>query len=59
VERLPAGYPRTVVACAVGAIALPLLGLIGLRVMAGRLRRDDERSGRDSSAAIPARAAAR
>jgi RsiW-degrading membrane proteinase PrsW (M82 family) len=59
VERLPADYSRTVVACAVGAIALPLLGLVGLRVMAGRLRGDDERSGRASTEASAVRAAAR
>jgi RsiW-degrading membrane proteinase PrsW (M82 family) len=46
VERLPADYPRAVVACAVCAIALPLCGVIVLRVMAGKLRADDERSGR-------------
>jgi RsiW-degrading membrane proteinase PrsW (M82 family) len=46
VERLPASYPRSVVACAIAAIALPLGGLIVLRVMAGRLRADDEVSGR-------------
>jgi RsiW-degrading membrane proteinase PrsW (M82 family) len=46
VERLPASYPRSMVACAVGAMALPLGGIVALRIMAGRLRADDERSGR-------------
>jgi RsiW-degrading membrane proteinase PrsW (M82 family) len=59
VERLPAGYASSVVACAVFAIALPLCGLIALRVMAGRLRRDDERTGRTAGAITPDRAGAR
>jgi RsiW-degrading membrane proteinase PrsW (M82 family) len=46
VERLPASYPRTIVVCAVCAIALPLCGVMWLRIMAGRLRADDERAGR-------------
>lgn len=46
VERLPASYAHTVLIFAVCAIALPLCGVIALRIMAGRLRRDDERGGR-------------
>jgi RsiW-degrading membrane proteinase PrsW (M82 family) len=49
VERLPAGDVHAITACAVLAIALPLSGLIALRWMAGRLRDDDERSGRPSN----------
>jgi RsiW-degrading membrane proteinase PrsW (M82 family) len=52
VERLPAAYPRLVVACAVAAIALPLGGVLMLRVMAGRLRADDERTGRGSDGGV-------
>ena len=46
VERLPASYSETVIACAASAIALPLLGIALLRVLAGRLRAADELSGR-------------
>jgi RsiW-degrading membrane proteinase PrsW (M82 family) len=46
VERLPAAYPRAMVACAVCAMALPLGGVLALRIMAGQLRVDDERTGR-------------
>jgi RsiW-degrading membrane proteinase PrsW (M82 family) len=46
VERLPHTYARTVIACAIAAIALPLLGIVLLRVLAGKLRADDELSGR-------------
>jgi RsiW-degrading membrane proteinase PrsW (M82 family) len=46
VERLPVEYPTLTIACAVTAIALPLGGIGLLRVLAGRLRKDDERDGR-------------
>jgi RsiW-degrading membrane proteinase PrsW (M82 family) len=46
VERLPEGMPGTVIACALSAMAVPLLGIVVLRAMAGRLRSDDERDGR-------------
>jgi RsiW-degrading membrane proteinase PrsW (M82 family) len=55
VERLPASYPNAVVVCAVGAIALPLCGLILLRLMAGKLRSDDEKSGRAADASLTRR----
>ncbi|MGD8861537.1 MAG: PrsW family glutamic-type intramembrane protease [Myxococcales bacterium] len=41
VERLPAEYGTLHVACAAGAMSIPALGLIALRVQAGRLRRLD------------------
>jgi RsiW-degrading membrane proteinase PrsW (M82 family) len=57
VERLPDGHGALAVSCAVGAMALPLVGLAALRVLAGKLRKDDtadvltrgenERRGRD------------
>ncbi|HEX7476792.1 MAG TPA: PrsW family glutamic-type intramembrane protease [Polyangiales bacterium] len=46
VERLPATQPRLIVAAAVGAMLVPLLGVVVLRLLAGRLRRDDKRAGR-------------
>ena len=46
IERLPESYTGLVVAFAVVAIALPLCGVVLLRVMAGKLRADDERMGR-------------
>lgn len=46
VERLPEDMPGTVIACALSAMAVPLLGIVVLRAMAGRLRSDDERDGR-------------
>jgi hypothetical protein len=45
VERLPAEHAQLIVACAVGAISVPLIGVVVLRVLAGRLRRDDARDG--------------
>jgi hypothetical protein len=41
VERLPEGYDTLHVVCAAGAMAIPAVGLIVLRVQAGRLRRLD------------------
>ena len=41
VERLPDGHTPWMVACGLGALALPLVGLVVLRVLAGRLRDDD------------------
>jgi RsiW-degrading membrane proteinase PrsW (M82 family) len=41
VERLPEQHNTLAVACAIGAMALPLVGLAVLRVLAGRLRSDD------------------
>jgi RsiW-degrading membrane proteinase PrsW (M82 family) len=55
VERLPADYSQVVVTCAISAIALPLGGIVALRVMAGRLRGDDEKSGRGATAQAGAR----
>ena len=46
VERLPEHRTDAVVACALLAMSVPLIGIISLRLMAGRLRRDDERDGR-------------
>ena len=46
VERLPDGNEHWVAVCAIGAIAVPLGGLIVLRYLAGRLRSDDIRDGR-------------
>jgi RsiW-degrading membrane proteinase PrsW (M82 family) len=41
VERLPDGRDTLAVLCAVGAMSLPIVGLVLLRVLAGRLRADD------------------
>jgi RsiW-degrading membrane proteinase PrsW (M82 family) len=41
VERLPEQHGALAVACAIGALALPIVGLAVLRVLAGRLRSDD------------------
>jgi RsiW-degrading membrane proteinase PrsW (M82 family) len=41
VERLPDSHGPLAVACAIGAMALPIVGLVALRVLAGRLRNDD------------------
>lgn len=46
VERLPTERQGLIVACAVVAITVPLVGVVVLRWLAGRLRRDDERDGR-------------
>jgi RsiW-degrading membrane proteinase PrsW (M82 family) len=46
VERLPPEYSQTIAVCAVIAVALPLAGVVMLRVLAERLRRDDARDGR-------------
>lgn len=46
VERLPPEYTAAVAVCAVAAIALPLGGIVALRIMAGRLRAADEADGR-------------
>jgi RsiW-degrading membrane proteinase PrsW (M82 family) len=58
VERFPEGYEQWVVVCAIGAIALPLCGLIVLRVLAGKLRDDDARDGRAPYVVSPDRVAA-
>jgi RsiW-degrading membrane proteinase PrsW (M82 family) len=62
VERLPPQYAQLITFCAIGAVSLPLSGLIILRVLAGRLRADDERDGREQPARrslTPVRAVAR
>jgi hypothetical protein len=41
VERLPDGHDTFAVLCAAGAMGLPLIGLVLLRILAGRLRADD------------------
>jgi RsiW-degrading membrane proteinase PrsW (M82 family) len=41
VERLPDGRDVLAVLCAGGAMALPIVGLVALRIFAGRLREDD------------------
>ncbi len=46
VERLPMTRSGLIVACAVGAMLVPLLGVVVLRLLAGILRRDDARDGR-------------
>jgi RsiW-degrading membrane proteinase PrsW (M82 family) len=46
VERLPAADGGAVALCAISAIALPLIGIVVLRWMAGKLRADDHRDGR-------------
>lgn len=46
VERLPQRYTDAVIACALLAMAVPLVGILVLRLLAERLRRDDERDGR-------------
>jgi RsiW-degrading membrane proteinase PrsW (M82 family) len=51
VERLPETFAGVVAVCAVAAIALPLGGIVALRIMAGRLRAADERDGRRPGAA--------
>jgi RsiW-degrading membrane proteinase PrsW (M82 family) len=53
VERLPSSYGHTMVACAIAAIALPLFGIVLLRVLAGQLRADDERDGRAVRVRMP------
>jgi RsiW-degrading membrane proteinase PrsW (M82 family) len=58
VERFPEGYELWVVVCAIGAIALPLSGLIVLRVLAAKLRDDDARDGRAPFAVSPDRVVA-
>ena len=58
VERFPEGYELWVVVCAIGAIALPLSGLIVLRVLAAKLRDDDARDGRAPYVVSPDRVAA-
>ena len=58
VERFPEGYEPWVVVCAIGAIALPLSGLIVLRVLAAKLRDDDARDGRAPYVVSPDRVAA-
>ncbi len=46
VERLPAENSALIVLSAVVAISVPLIGVVVLRWLAGRLRSDDERDGR-------------
>jgi RsiW-degrading membrane proteinase PrsW (M82 family) len=46
VERLPDHHGALAVLCALGAMALPLVGLVVLRVLAGRLREDDSADAR-------------
>lgn len=46
VERLPVERSSLIAACAVGAIAVPLIGLVVLRWIAGKLRSEDARTGR-------------
>jgi RsiW-degrading membrane proteinase PrsW (M82 family) len=46
VERLPDDYVDAVIACGVCALAVPLIGILVLRIFAQRLRGDDERDGR-------------
>ena len=58
VERFPEGYEQWVVVCAVCAIALPLSGLIVLRILAGKLRDDDARDGRAPHVVSPDRVVA-
>jgi RsiW-degrading membrane proteinase PrsW (M82 family) len=48
VERLPDHMPGAVIACALAAMAVPLVGLVTLRVFAERLRTDDQRDGRNA-----------
>jgi RsiW-degrading membrane proteinase PrsW (M82 family) len=49
VERLPSDYAKLVVVCAITAIAVPLGGILALRIMAGRLRRDDDLHGEQAT----------
>lgn len=46
VERLPDGFANMVIVCGLGAMAVPLIGVLVLRFLAERLRGDDERDGR-------------
>ncbi len=61
VERLPADHTDAVIICALSAIAVPLVGILVLRTMAERLRRDDDRDGRPPrpAAVTPSPTAAR
>jgi RsiW-degrading membrane proteinase PrsW (M82 family) len=47
VERLPEERASLIVACAVVAIAVPLVGVVVMRWLAGKLRADDERDAGD------------
>ena len=46
VERLPEDHGALAILCAFGAMALPLVGLVVLRFLAGRLRDDDSSDAR-------------